>query len=88
MTVRATVNASKERIGADDLDRVFAGATEVVVAKGKKVLVFEPAKKDFDRAAFVAAVLGPTGNLRAPAVRAGKAWLVGFHAEAYAERLG
>lgn len=82
------MNASKERIGAGDLDRVFAGATKVVVAKGKKVQVFEPGKKDFDRAAFASAVLGPTGNLRAPAARTGKTWLVGFHADAYAERLG
>lgn len=88
VVVRATANASKERIGADDLDRVFAGASKVVVAKGKKVQTFEPSKKDFDREAFVGAVLGPTGNLRAPAVRTGKTWLIGFHEDAYDERLG
>jgi hypothetical protein len=88
VTVRETVNASKERIGAADLDRVFAGASRIVVAKGKKVEVFEPGKKDFDAAAMRDAVLGPTGNLRAPAVRMGKTWLVGFHEEEYGARLG
>lgn len=82
------MNASKDRIGADDLARVFAGASEVVVAKGKRLTVFAPGRKDFDRAAFAAAVLGPTGNLRAPAVRIGKTWLIGFHEEAYGERFG
>jgi len=33
-------------------------------------------------------VLGPSGNLRAPAIRMGKTWLIGFHEEAYTERFG
>ncbi len=33
-------------------------------------------------------MLGPTGNLRAPAIRVGKNWLIGFHEEAYRERFG
>lgn len=33
-------------------------------------------------------VLGPSGNLRAPAIKMGKTWLIGFHEEAYAERFG
>ena len=32
-------------------------------------------------------VLGPTGNLRAPTLRAGKTLLVGFHEETYQEVL-
>lgn len=34
------------------------------------------------------AVLGPTGNLRAPAVRVGKTWLIGFGDEAYESTFG
>ena len=33
-------------------------------------------------------VLGPTGNLRAPAIKRGKAWLIGFNEDAYADALG
>lgn len=80
------MNASKERIGAKDLARLFAGASRVEVAKGKKVLTFRPGSDDFDEKAFAEAVLGPTGNLRAPAVRIGKNWLIGFHPDTYAER--
>ena len=42
------------------------------------------AAKDLDAAAFAAAVIGPSGNLRAPALRFGNVWLVGFHADLYA----
>ena len=51
-------------------------------------MTFEPGKPEFDRAGLEAAVIGPSGNLRAPTLRVGKTWLVGFHAETYAEKLG
>ena len=35
----------------------------------------------------VGALLGPTGNLRAPALRVGKTLLVGFSEEVYREQL-
>ena len=88
MTVRETVNASKERFGPDDVDGLFADASRIVVAKGKKVVTFEPKKTDFDAEAMTAAVIGPSGNLRAPTLRTGKTWMVGFSAEVYAERFG
>ena len=34
------------------------------------------------------AMLGPTGNLRAPTIRSGKTLLVGFHEETYEAKLG
>ena len=86
MTVRETVNASKERFGKSDLRKLFADATKVVVAKGKKVQTFDMKEFSPSSAEFVAAVLGPTGNLRAPAVRTGKTWTIGFNDEAYGER--
>ena len=67
---------------------MFAGATKVLVAKGKKVLTFQPGKADFDRDEFASVVLGPTGNLRAPTARVGKNWLVGFSEDAYGQRFG
>ena len=35
-----------------------------------------------------AAILGPTGNLRAPAIRMGKTLVVGFEAEMYGSLFG
>ena len=83
MTVRETVNATKERFGAADLPGLFEGAKSIVVARGKKILTFNPSQDDAEEIARV--VLGPSGNLRAPALRRGKTWLVGFHGEAYAQ---
>ena len=82
MTVRETVSATKQRYGKSDLKELFAGASKIVVARGKKVLTLDPEK---DPTADIAeVVLGPTGNLRAPALRKGKTWIVGFNEEAYA----
>ena len=61
-------------------------ASRLIVAKGKKVNEFSVASSIPDDA--VAAMLGPTGNLRAPTVRAGKTLLVGFNEDAYAEVFG
>lgn len=82
------MNAAKERIGEDDVAALFAGARKVHVMKGKKVEVLDLAKDPDAAAELPARVLGPTGNLRAPTIRVGKTWLVGFNEEAYAELLG
>lgn len=80
------MNAAKERFGEDALAGLFAGAKKIVVMKGKKVVTFDPAK---DEAADIAAVaLGPTGNLRAPAVRTGKTWVIGFNEDAWTDIFG
>ena len=86
MTVRETVNASKQRFGPSDLSELFADASKVIVAKGKKVVTFAPKKDTCDTAELHKSVIGPSGNLRAPAIRTGKTWLVGFSSEAYAEK--
>ena len=85
MTVRETVNASKERFGKADLKRLFADASKVHVAKGKKRVEFDLRKDPPAPADLAAVVLGPTGNLRAPAIRTGKTWVVGFQEELYDE---
>ncbi len=59
----------------------------MIVARGKKVVTFKMADKPGDDE-LAAAMLGPTGNLRAPTIRAGKTVLVGFSEEVYAEALG
>ena len=57
----------------------------MIVAKGKKVSEFKPGGKAPKE--VVEAMLGPTGNLRAPTIRRGKTVLVGFNDEVFAERL-
>lgn len=82
------MNASKVRFGAGDLEKLFADAATVVVARGKKVLTFDMKRDPPSPAEFEKVVLGPSGNLRAPAIRAGRTWFVGFHPDPYGERFG
>ena len=49
--------------------------------KGRKVSEFDVSDKAGEDA--IEAMLGPTGNLRAPTIRVGKTYLVGFNDEVY-----
>jgi arsenate reductase-like glutaredoxin family protein len=79
-----TVSASK-KLSRKEAEEIAKSASRVVVAKGKHVEVFETAGKAAK--AVVDAMLGPTGNLRAPVARAGKTVLVGFNDEAWTKNL-
>mgnify|MGYP005647532219 CR=1 FL=1 len=77
---------ASRKLGADDARQLVANADRVIVAKGKKVTAFEiHSGKPTDD--VVAAMLGPTGNLRAPTIQTGKTVLVGFNDEQYGEVL-
>ena len=60
-------------------------ASKVIVAKGKKVTEFAGGTAGKD---VVDAMLGPTGNLRAPTIRRGKTVVVGFNEEAFEKVFG
>ncbi len=60
-------------------------ASKIIVAKGKKVTEFAGGKAGKD---VVEAMLGPTGNLRAPTIRKGKTVLVGFNQEVFEKVFG
>jgi hypothetical protein len=88
IAVRETADAKKERYTAADLPGLMRGASEVLVARGKKSQTIRPGS---DKAAWkeIAEVaIGPTGNLRAPTLRRGKRWIVGFGEEAWREAFG
>ena len=74
------VSASK-KLGRDDAVALARLCDTVIVAKGKKVTTFEVSGSPGEET--VDAMLGPTGNLRAPAVRAAGTLLVGFNEEQY-----
>ena len=78
------VSASK-KLGAKDAAALAKAATRVIVAKGAKVAEFAPGKAASKE--IVDAMLGPTGNLRAPCLRVGKTLVVGFNADAYSDVL-
>ena len=61
-------------------------ASTLIVAKGKKITRFSVGGKI--SADAVAAMLGPTGNLRAPTMRLGTTLLVGFNDAVFADVFG
>jgi hypothetical protein len=81
---KETVPASR-KLSRKDAAEIAKGASKLVVAKGKKISEFKPAGKAPKDA--VDAMLGPTGNLRAPTLRVGKTVLVGFNEEVYGDAL-
>jgi hypothetical protein len=82
------VKASTKKFVAADLAALFAGATQLRVSRGAKSAIVDLRAAPPGSPDFAAAVLGPTGNLRAPAARAGKVWLVGFNEAAWEQALG
>ena len=81
---KEVVSASK-KLSRKDAAALIKDAKKVIVAKGKKVQTFPGGKATKDA---VDALLGPTGNLRAPTVRVGSTLLVGFDEASYADVLG
>ena len=64
------------------------GAREVLVAKGKKSWTFKAPKSAADWEEVAAVAIGPTGNLRAPTLRMGTRWIVGYGEDAWVEAFG
>ena len=58
----------------------------MIVSKGKKVTEFALTSRI--QKETVTAMLGPTGNLRAPTLKVGKTLLVGFNEDAYSTVFG
>ncbi len=81
------MKAGTKKFGAADLKSLFAGAKSVVVSRGSKSIVLDLKAAPPGSAVFAEAVLGPTGNLRAPTLRLGNAWLVGFGEAAWTEEM-
>jgi hypothetical protein len=83
----ALADAKKEHFDRAAALALARQAGRVVVAKGKKVVVFDIEKAPPDDDTLAAHLLGPTGNLKAPALRSGTTLYVGFSDEAYRQLL-
>ena len=57
-------------------------ATQLMAAKGKKVIEFDHVT-EVHTATILKQVMGPSGNLRAPTLRIGDCFVVGFNEEMY-----
>ena len=77
IAVDEQVPASR-KLGEKDAASLVRGARKVFVAKGKKLEHFDGGKASRE---IVNRLLGPTGNLRSPALRVGNVLVVGFNEE-------
>jgi arsenate reductase-like glutaredoxin family protein len=81
------VNAKSARLGAKEALALAASVDEIFAAKGKRVVHVDLRVERPGRDALLALLLGPTGILRAPVLRAGRTLLVGFDEATYAKAL-
>ncbi len=88
VTAASVVNARKEQFYRVRTLELLQPLSEVIAVKGKKILRFSLQKGQPPPDALLSAVIGPSGNLRAPTVRAGKSLVVGFHPDVYGELFG
>jgi arsenate reductase-like glutaredoxin family protein len=86
-SVSEVSDAKKVRMGPTEALALAREADRVVAARGKKVVTFDMKTDRPDDEALLAVLLGPTGNLRAPAAVVGKTLVVGFNEEVYREVL-
>lgn len=82
------MDARKEKLGGSEALELVRAATKVLIAKGKKVVEFDMKKAPPGMDELLKHMLGPTGNLRAPTIRAGRTVLVGFDEATYQAALG
>ena len=78
--ISETIPASR-KLQREDAAALLAKAKTMVVSKGKKVVEFAGGSNACEEA--LDAMLGSTGNLRAPTAIVGKHILVGFNEETY-----
>ncbi len=77
---------ASQKLRETDARVLLKSANKLIIAKGKKVTEFTLGERIPKEA--VLAMLGPTGNLRAPTLRVGKNLVVGFNEEAYGSVFG
>ena len=79
-------NARKVMLDAQAAWALLSEADAVLTARGKTLRRWDP--KADDREDILADVMGRSGNLRAPTIRIGNVFLVGFNEEMYRAYLG
>ena len=81
------VDAKKAPLGKKEALELARKSDELYATKGKKVFHFNLKKDKPDDATLLNVLIGPSGNLRAPAFTVGKTLIVGFDQEMYQKLL-
>jgi hypothetical protein len=87
LPIAEQTDARKEKRGRNEALQLAKSVAKVVVGKGKKVITFDMKRDPPDDDSLAAALLGPSGNLKAPTFRIGSTLVVGFSEAAYTQIL-
>jgi arsenate reductase-like glutaredoxin family protein len=88
VAVAAQTDAKKATIKGDAALGILKDVDEIYAVRGKQVVHVDLRRDKPSRADLLGVLLGPTGNLRAPTLRKGRALLVGFDEATYKRLLG
>jgi hypothetical protein len=74
-------------VDAEGALALLADITDLYVAKGKKTIHFDLANDRPSEEEILGVILGRSGKLRAPAIRKGSIFVVGFNPDILSETL-
>ena len=77
------MDARKNTLKEKDALALLRDVDEIYASKGKRVVYLDLKQETPSKDAFLALLLGPTGNLRAPTLRKGRTLLIGFDEATY-----
>jgi len=84
--ISETVDAKKLKLANEQAWNLLKKGREIVVGRGKKFLVFTPSESNKNE--ILSQCLGRTGNLRAPALKIGNRYIIGFNEDMYMKYIG
>jgi hypothetical protein len=77
------VDARKNLLDATEALRLSHDVDEIYSVRGKRIVHVDLKREKPDESRLRELLLGPTGNLRAPALRKGRILVVGFDRDTY-----
>lgn len=87
-TAREQVDARKVKVGKPQIAQILRGTHLVLAVKGSALVEFNLRQDPPVEKLLYENLIGPTGSLRAPAIRVGKTLVVGFSDESWTRALG
>ncbi len=87
VVIDEVTDAKKVRFNSRQVMALAKTVATIISVRGKTVVRFDLKKDKPDNKTLLAALLGPTKNLRAPSWRIGKTLVVGFNQTAYVDPL-
>jgi arsenate reductase-like glutaredoxin family protein len=87
LTAREVVDARKVKLGKREVAAILRSTGKIHAMKGTKLVSFDLKRDPPVEKELYEALLGPTGSLRAPAIRTGKTLIVGFNEDSWKKLL-